>query len=72
MNQHLHREMKVWHSVSHKNLVPFLGLCYGIGPFPAIITPLYDNGDLFRYLSENPGADQLTIVRPRCLWRRLH
>jgi hypothetical protein len=72
MDQRLNRETRVWHSLSHKNLTPFLGVCYGIGLSPAMIIPLYPNGNVCCYLVSNPEADRLAIVRPRCLWRGLH
>lgn len=58
----LNRETRVWHSLSHMNVMPFLGLCDEIGPSPAMISPLYDNGDVIRYLNNNPQADRLAII----------
>ena len=67
--QGLNREVKVWNRLSQKNVVPFLGLCRDVGPSPAMISPLYDNGHVFEYLNENPQVDRLTIVSLGCFWR---
>jgi len=58
----LNRETRVWHSLSHTNVMPFLGLCSGIGPSPAMISPLFENGDVHRYLVSNPQANRLEII----------
>jgi hypothetical protein len=42
--------------------MPFFGLCHGIGPSPAIISPLYENGHVGHYISKNPQADRLALV----------
>jgi len=58
----LNRETKVWHALSHKNVTPFLGLCHELGPSPAMISPLYDNSDVGRYLNNNSQADRLALI----------
>jgi hypothetical protein len=40
--KHLYWEIEVWHHLSHPNIVPFLGLCYGLGLSPAIILYHFD------------------------------
>ena len=62
MDQRLQREAKIWHSLSHENLVPLFGLCDGLALGPAMISPLYDNGDVIYYLTQNPEANRLQIV----------
>jgi serine/threonine protein kinase len=68
LDQRLNRDTRIWHSLSHKNVVPVLGLCSDIGPSPAIISPLYDNGDVLRYLVSNPQANRLEIVSQSYFW----
>lgn len=58
----LNRETRVWHTLSHKNIMPFLGLCREIGPSPAMISPLYDNGDVVRYIGNKPQADRQGLI----------
>jgi len=62
MDQRLLREAIIWHSVSHKNVAPFLGLCYDLGPSPGLIYHLYVNGDVHQYLLKNPKSDRLAII----------
>lgn len=52
----------MWHRLSHPNILPFLGVCKRIGPSPAMISPMYENGDVGKYLRNNPTADRLDIV----------
>jgi hypothetical protein len=61
MDQRLNRETRVWHSLSHKNVLPFLGLCREIGPSPAMISPLYDHADVHRYLADKPD-ERMAVV----------
>jgi len=58
----LNRETRVWHPLSHKNVMPFLGLCNDIGPSPAMISPLCDNGDVHRYLVNNPQENRSKVI----------
>ncbi|KIM86960.1 hypothetical protein PILCRDRAFT_293263 [Piloderma croceum F 1598] len=58
----LNRESRVWHSLCHPNILPFLGLCRDMGPSPAMISPLCHNGDIHPYLATNPDADRLEII----------
>jgi hypothetical protein len=60
-DQRLYRETRVWHSLGHENILPFLGLCRELGPSPAMISPLYDNADVHRYLANRPD-DRLAVV----------
>jgi hypothetical protein len=69
IGQRLHRETRVWHSLSHENVMPFLGLCLDVGPSPAMISRLYNNGHVHQYLARNPQIDRLSIVSLGCLWR---
>jgi len=57
----LYRETRVWHSLGHENILPFLGLCRELGPSPAMISPLYDNADVHRYLANRPD-DRLAVI----------
>jgi len=50
VTQRLRRETRVWLNLSDPNVVPFLGLCNGLGPSFAMISPLYDNGDVISIL----------------------
>jgi len=58
----LHRETRVWHTLDHPNILSFLGVCHDMGPSPAMVSPLCDNGPVERYLQNNPQADRLVII----------
>jgi len=62
ITKRLRRETRVWLCLSHQNVVPFLGLCDGLGPSFAMISPLYNNGDVQQYFEKNPRADRPPIV----------
>jgi len=57
------RETKVWWCLDHENIVPFLGVCHNLGPSPAMISRLYDNGDVHSYLVKTPAVDRLVIIK---------
>ena len=43
ITQRINRQIRVWHSLVHPNVLPFLGLSHDIGPSPAFISPLCKN-----------------------------
>ncbi|KAG2087449.1 kinase-like domain-containing protein [Suillus discolor] len=49
------RELKICAKLNHANILRIHGYTYGFGPFPAIISPWAENGNLTVYL-ENQGA----------------
>jgi hypothetical protein len=48
--------------------MPFLGVCYDLGPYIAMIS-LYNDGDVQQYLEKNPKAELPPIVSLCCLGR---
>jgi serine/threonine protein kinase len=66
MGQRIKRESRVWNILSHENIMPFMGLCSNIGPSLAMISPLYGNGDVNKYLGVRPEVDRLAIVCSCC------
>jgi len=62
ITRRLNREARVWHSLSHRNIVQLLGLCRDVGSSTAMISHLYHNGDIYQYLANNPKADRLAII----------
>jgi serine/threonine protein kinase len=67
--QRIKRETRVWYCISDNNVMPFLGVCHDLGPSIAMISPLYDNGDVQQYLEKNPKANLPPIVSLCCLGR---
>jgi len=58
----LNRESQVWHLLSHPNVLPFLGICTGIGPSPALISPICDIGNVMNYIQMDVDVDRLKII----------
>ncbi|KAJ7592861.1 kinase-like domain-containing protein [Mycena floridula] len=60
----LNRECAIWSQLTHKNVLPFLGLCYDIAPtsIPVLVSPFCELGDVSRYLHDYPHADRHSII----------
>ncbi|KAF9503930.1 hypothetical protein BS47DRAFT_1355718 [Hydnum rufescens UP504] len=51
----LKRELRVWKSLNHRNIVPLLGLVSEkLGP--GLVTPWYSNGNILQYLRRVPNV----------------
>jgi hypothetical protein len=48
--QRLSREIQLWLSLQHDNIVPLLGVADGFSPVPALVSPWFKNGALTGYL----------------------
>ncbi|KAG8794012.1 hypothetical protein FRC16_010746 [Serendipita sp. 398] len=46
----LAREMNVWWSLKHPNIVPLLGYVYDMSDLPSPVSPWYKNGDASKYI----------------------
>lgn len=46
----LRREVRVWHQLRHKHVVPMFGICEGFGEFPSMVSAWYENGHVMAYL----------------------
>ncbi|KAI6046336.1 kinase-like domain-containing protein [Pisolithus marmoratus] len=51
-NYKLHREARVWATLSHPNIVPFLGIASDLSKYggPSLVSPWYPNGNLKQYM----------------------
>ncbi|KAJ7718241.1 kinase-like domain-containing protein [Mycena metata] len=49
----LRREMDVWSRLKHKNILPFIGVCYDLAPTPVLISPFYKSGHVGTYLKKH-------------------
>ncbi|KAJ3571980.1 hypothetical protein NP233_g3388 [Leucocoprinus birnbaumii] len=61
----LNREAKVWHSLKHKNVLPFLGLASGFGRFercPALIAPYCVNGTVADYVRRSDISESTRVL----------
>ncbi|KAF7336052.1 Glycoside hydrolase family 76 protein [Mycena sanguinolenta] len=59
----LKREAEVWSKLKHKNVLPFIGMCNDIAPYPVLISPFYKFGHVETYVTKNPSVDRQALVR---------
>ncbi|TFK22856.1 kinase-like protein [Coprinopsis marcescibilis] len=60
------REARVWRTLAHANVLPFLGLaeCESLSAaIPVLVSPYCENGDLTVYLDEHPYSVRPQIVK---------
>ncbi|KAG1811636.1 kinase-like domain-containing protein [Suillus variegatus] len=55
------RELRICANLKHANILPVFGYTHGFGPFPAIVSPWAENGNLTVYLEREGEA--LTLVQ---------
>jgi len=58
------REGKLWSQLDHPNITPFYGICFDIGPpsAPCLVSPYFKNGNVAKYLEQNPNANRMKLV----------
>ncbi|KIJ57940.1 hypothetical protein HYDPIDRAFT_34660 [Hydnomerulius pinastri MD-312] len=52
------RELKVWHALSHRNILPLYGVSHGFGPMVSMVCPWVEGGTLMSYLDANRDLDE--------------
>ncbi|KAF7305750.1 TKL/TKL-ccin protein kinase [Mycena chlorophos] len=52
------REVRVWTQLKHPNVLPFLGVCNDLGPWPVFVSPFYEFGHVGEYLRKFPEVDR--------------
>ncbi|KAG1794679.1 kinase-like domain-containing protein [Suillus plorans] len=55
------RELRICANLKHANILPVFGYTHGFGPFPAIVSPWAENGNLTVYLERE--GETLTLVQ---------
>ncbi|KAG8948081.1 hypothetical protein FRC03_000845 [Tulasnella sp. 419] len=61
LERRLIREIRVWCTLDHPRIVPFLG--YGVdGEVHCLIAPWYSYGNVLKYIRENPNKDKSLLV----------
>ncbi|CAE6456523.1 hypothetical protein BN14_08893 [Rhizoctonia solani AG-1 IB] len=65
IKKRISREIIPWSAVTHANILPFYGLCWADGPddLPAMVYPYCEGGNCSEFLTNNPDADRMRIVR---------
>lgn len=53
-------EVRVWQSLSHRHLLPFLGVLFD--DYVSLVSPFIDNGPLPAYLSKHEDSDRVRFV----------
>jgi serine/threonine protein kinase len=63
LKRHFCRELAVWHGLKHPNIIELLGISTNFGPIPAMVSPWISKGNALTYLTRNPGANRMRIIR---------
>ncbi|KAJ7304677.1 TKL/TKL-ccin protein kinase, partial [Mycena albidolilacea] len=61
-SRRLKREVDVWARLTHKNVLPFIGVCDDIAPWPVLISPFYKFGHIATYLKKHPSTNRQELV----------
>ncbi|KZS88307.1 kinase-like protein [Sistotremastrum niveocremeum HHB9708] len=71
LERKIRREVRIWSNIHHKNILPFLGICFfrgrdgsSNGEFPwfSLVSPWMKNGTAGRYIREVKGACVITVL----------
>jgi serine/threonine protein kinase len=67
VDRRLRREVEIWRTLKHKNVLSFIGLCDDLAPWPALLSPFCGFGHVANYINTHPYAsrDDLVIF---CAW----
>jgi serine/threonine protein kinase len=60
--QAFYREVIVWKSLKHPNIVPFLGVPTKVPPPFEIVCEWMENSRITEYVRENPNVDRINLV----------
>ena len=69
-SQMIRRELGIWRRLSHRNIVPFLGIAHGFGMLGTVslVSLWMPNNSLLAFLAKHDSelevAHRLTLVRP--------
>lgn len=65
-------EMRIWSSLSHENILPFLGFCFyssdgkdqhSDDAIFSLVSPWMNNGTVVEYAMRDPRVDPVKLVR---------
>ncbi|TFK51372.1 kinase-like protein, partial [Heliocybe sulcata] len=51
-----------WVKMRHRNVLPCYGLCRNFGPFPGLVIPFCEGGNILQYLSRHPAMDRVQLL----------
>lgn len=55
--QRIAREIGIWRTLSHTHILPLLGVFWGSGELPGMVSPLCKHGNVVSYLARVPTKD---------------
>ncbi|PSR81022.1 hypothetical protein PHLCEN_2v6553 [Hermanssonia centrifuga] len=55
------KEVEIWSSVKHKNVLPLYGYSHEFGPVPSLVSPYMNDGTASLYLKTHPDVNRLQI-----------
>ncbi|KAJ7573459.1 kinase-like domain-containing protein, partial [Mycena floridula] len=58
----LKREASIWSRLVHPNVLPFIGICSDIAPWPVLVSPFYKHGHIQKYLVNHEAADRMAMI----------
>ena len=56
------REVQVWSSLDHTNILPLLGYILEEKNFPTLVSEFMENGTALQYVLQHPELDVIGIV----------
>jgi hypothetical protein len=62
ITQNIARELRIWASLTHPNVLPILGYVFSQGATFAFISEWMENGTIRDFLERHPGADRIEMV----------
>ncbi|KAG8946868.1 hypothetical protein FRC03_001242 [Tulasnella sp. 419] len=63
LHKHFYREILLWRTLQHPNVVPLLGYAMLSDQSPTLVSPWYTNGNVNEYLKSHENADRGALVR---------
>lgn len=61
------REVEIWRSLweldKGEYFLPFWGACFDEGPYPYVVSPWMENGDVLKYVLKFPDVNRKYLVR---------
>lgn len=59
------REVQVWETLKHPNVVPFFGISFDFDrpDMPCMVSPWLSNGNIIEFLKKGPDFDKLVLIK---------